>query len=284
MAVEPKDLLQGYGSIPSLPMIYYRIEETINRSASSLTDVGKIVGRDPGLTTRLLKLVNSAFYGFPRRIETVSQALVVIGLNQLRDLVLATSIINLFQGIPKDLVSMESFWRHSIACGLAARLIADRRNEAHPERFFVAGMVHDVGRLIMYKKIGDLCREALIKAKTKGIPLAVAERETIGFDHCEIGRMLFKSWGLPGSLEEAVTCHHRPGKAGLYPLEAAVVHVADVLVNAFRWGTSGEPGVPEFCPSAWEMLELPEAILPDLHRNLKGQFRQVADSILGGLQ
>lgn len=281
VALDPHDLLKGYLEVSSLPMIYYKIDEVINRPNTSMADIGKIVGQDPGLTVRLLRLVNSAFYSFPSKVETITQALVVIGVRQLRELVLATSIVHLFQGIPKDLASMESFWRHSIACGLAARTIATHRHEANIERFLIAGMVHDIGRLIMYKKIGDLSRSALVQSRACGTPLFWAEKEIMGFDHAQIGRMLLQSWNLPQSLEEAVAFHHHPRLAGYYPMEAAVVHVADILVNAFRWGTSGEHAVPPLEAMAWDLIELPESILPTLINSLRGQVDEVVHSILG---
>ncbi len=263
-------------------MIYYKIEEVISRPNTSMADIGKIVSQDPGLTVRLLRLVNSAFFNFPSKIETITQALVVIGTQQLRELVLATSIVNLFQGIPKDLVNMESFWRHSIACGLAARIMATYRNEPNAERFLIAGMVHDIGRLIMYKKIGDLCRSTLIQSRTFGTPLFQAEKEVIGFDHCHIGRLLLQTWNLPKSLEEAVTYHHRPSLATHYPVEAATVHMADIFVNALQWGTSGSHDVPPLEPSAWDLLELPPSLLPSLLHQLRSQVQEVIHSILGG--
>ncbi len=283
MALDPQDLLRGYLEVSSLPMIYYRIDEVISRPNTSMADIGKIVGQDPGLTVRLLRLANSAFYHFPTKIETITQALVVIGTQQLRELVLATSIVNLFQGIPKDLVNMESFWRHSIACGLAARMMATYRHEANVERYLIAGMVHDVGRLIMYKKIGDLSRSALIHSRTSGKPLYLAEKEVIGFDHGQIGRLLLQSWNLPQSLEEAVAFHHRPNLADHFPMEAATVHLADIMVNALQWGTSGAHLVPPLESSAWDLLGLPPNVLPSLLKDLRGQVNEVVHSILGGV-
>ncbi len=281
VAVDPHDLMKGYWEISSLPMIYYKIDEIINRPNTSMADIGKIVGQDPGLTVRLLRLVNSAFYHFPSKVETITHALVVIGTQQLRELVLATSIVNLFQGIPKDLVSMESFWRHSISCGLAARIIAIYRHEPNTERFFIAGMIHDIGRLIMYKKISDLSRSALVRSKTCGAPLFWVEKEVIGFDHGQMGRILLQSWNLPQNLEEAVAFHHRPKLAHCYPMEAAVVHIADILVNALQWGTSGAHAVPPLEAEAWDILGLPVNVLSSMLNDLKGQVNEVVHSILG---
>ena len=133
--------MKGTLEIPSLPMIFTRIDEAVNNPRSSLADIGRIISEDSSLTARLLKIVNSAFYSFPSKIETISRAVTVVGTQQLRDLALATSVMKLFQGIPPDLINMEAFWKHSIACGVAARVLAAHKREANIERFFVAGIL-----------------------------------------------------------------------------------------------------------------------------------------------
>jgi HD-like signal output (HDOD) protein len=282
MVRSPEDLLKSSLEVSSLPMIYYRVNEAINHPNASMADIGKIISDDPGLTVRLLRLVNSAFYGFPNKIGTITQALVIIGTKQLCDLALATSIVSLFSGIPKEFVSMESFWRHSIACGIAAKTIATFRREANIERFLTAGMVHDIGRFIIYKKMGDQAREALLRCKSDGGLLFLAEREMIGFDHASLGGLLLKTWRLPPSLEETVMFHHKPQEARLYPVQTAVIHVADVIVNALQWGSSGEHHVPPLDEKAWEILGLSTDILVPTIHHLKQQLNDVIHSILGG--
>jgi HD-like signal output (HDOD) protein len=280
LTANPDDLLKGCIEVSSLPTIYCRINEAINNPGSSMADIGKIISDDPGLTLRLLRLVNSAFYGFPTKIETITQALVIIGTKQLRDLALATSIVSLFEGIPKEFVSMESFWRHSIACGIAAKTLAAYRREPNTERFFIAGLLHDIGRLILYKKAGDQIREALLRSQTGEGPLFLAEREILGFDHAVVGHKLLQGWNLPASLEEAVTFHHTPGRARRYPIETAVVHVADIVVNALQFGSSGERFVPTLDGEAWERIGFPASKLSSLVEHLDSQVNEVIHSFL----
>jgi HD-like signal output (HDOD) protein len=280
MVHNPDDLLRGYIEVSSLPMIYYKINEAINNPRCSMADISKIISDDPGLTVRLLRLVNSAFYGFPSKIETITQALVIIGTNQLRDLALATSIVSLFEGIPKDLVSMESFWRHSIACGIAAKTLATYRNETNIERFLIAGMLHDIGRLILYKKVSDQVREALLRSQNNKTLLFLMEQEVMGFDHASLGRRLLEVWNLPPSLGEAVAFHHKPHKTTNFPIEAAIVHVADIIVNALRWGSSGEYYVPPLEEKAWELIGLSTGILSSALDSMNRQMNEIIDSIL----
>lgn len=276
----PHDLFRRRILVPSLPRICTRLNEALEDPRTSTVEIAELLSSDPALTARLLRLVNSAVYGFPTRIETPSQAVMIIGTAHLCDLALTTSITRIFRDIPGDLVSMESFWRHSIACGLAARTLAGHRREPNVERFFVAGVLHDIGRLVLYQHAPDLARAALARARERDELLHVAERETIGFDHAVIGATMLRTWGLPASLEEAVAAHHDPRRSRRYPLESAVVHVADVVVHALQFGGSGERFVPPLDPAAWELLELPPAAIVGVVEEVETQYDDVTRTIV----
>jgi len=280
MTPDARQLLDEYVEVSSLPMIFVRINEALNRPSSSIMDVSRIISEDPGLTARLLRLVNSPLYGFPSHIETVSRALVVIGTQQLRDMALATSVIKLFSGIPADLVTMESFWQHSVACGLAARILATYRREANVERLFVGGLLHDVGRLVLYSRMAKLAREALVRARQDRKLLTLAEREVIGFDHALVGSLLVRAWRLPASLEEMVAFHHQPSEARRFPKDAALIHIANIIAHALEIGTSGERFVPPLAAEAWECLGIPISVLARTLDQVERQFDEVLRTIL----
>jgi len=129
MVSKPEQLLETGIKVPSLPAIFNEINEAVEDPESSFTEIAEIIGGDMALSARLLKIVNSSFFGFPSKVETITHAITIVGTAQLRDLVLATTIISQFKGMPKDVVNMESFWKHSVGCGLAARIIAIFRRE-----------------------------------------------------------------------------------------------------------------------------------------------------------
>ena len=276
----PRDLLRGYVEVSSLPMIHLRLEEAINNPKKSMSDIAKIIRDDPGLTARLLRIVNSAFYSFPSRVETISQAVTIVGTQQLSALALATSVMKMFKGLPEDLVSMDSFWRHSIACGLAARQLGTVRREANAERFFVAGMLHDIGRLVMFTKLTDASREILTVAKADKKLLYEIERERLGFTHAVVGGVLLQTWKLPTSLEETVMYHHNPTAAIRFPLEAAIVHVADIIVHAMDLGSSGETYVPPLDAEAWERLNLTPSVLASVEEQIDRQYQDALHTML----
>jgi HD-like signal output (HDOD) protein len=261
MAKSPQDLLRGYFEIASLPVIYTRINDVTNDPRKSMADISKVISEDSGLSARLLRIVNSAFYNFPSRVETISRAVTIVGTQQLRALALATSVLNLFKGVPATLVNMESFWKHSITCGLAARAIAAYRREPNTEFFFTAGVMHDIGRLIMFTRIPEESKAAMVLAKEKSELLYIAEREVIGFDHAAVGRALVQLWKLPSSLEEVVAFHNHPSGATRYPVETGVIHLADIIAHTMRAGTSGESFVPPLYRNSWETIGLNPSIL-----------------------
>src|SRR3569832_2368838 len=161
MSLSPKELVTGAIELASLPVVFFCVFVLFVCFCFFAVDIGHVFSRDPGLTTRLLKIANSAFYSFPSQIDSVSRAITIIGTRELRDLILATSVARLFKGLPNDLVSMDDFWRHSVCCGLAARALAAQRGERLLERFFVAGLRHDIGGVLLYRKVAGLAREAL---------------------------------------------------------------------------------------------------------------------------
>ncbi len=270
-------LLEGVSAVPSLPLFHARLDEAINHPRSSIADIAKIISEDQGLTARILKLANSPLFGYYSRIDTITQAVTIIGVQQVRDLALAISVMGLFEGIPEDLMTMELFWKHSIACGLTARILATSQRESNLERFFVAGILHDIGRLVMFINIPDLCREMIQVSRSDGRSLHEVERERLGFDHGDVGGTLLQRWKIPARVAEPVECHHRCMQAGQYPREACILHLADIISHALEFGASGEACVPRLDERAWDRLALSPNLFPSLVREIDIQFAETVN-------
>jgi HD-like signal output (HDOD) protein len=273
-------LIEDAPAVASLPSVYHRLTEVMNDPYSSAADFGKIVAEDSGLTIRLLRLVNSAFYSMPSRVESVTQALAVVGLEQLHDLVLATSVLTMFRDVPPELVDMESFWRHSLATGVACRVMAGQRRMANVERLFVGGLLHDVGRLLIYIGNPDGARTALERCNETNELLYDVERETMGYDHATVGRLLLSAWNLPGSLQEPIGYHHDPKKAKRFPIEAAMIHVADITAHALQMGTSGERFVPPLSGAALYRLDGDNLLTPSTIAQIDLQYHAAIQAVL----
>ncbi len=276
MSITPRELVAGTIEIATLPEVFLRINEMIDSPRHSAADIGNVIMQDPGMTARLLRIVNSAFYGFPSQIDTVSRAITIIGTRELRDLILATTVVKMFKGLPNDLVNMEDFWRHSIYCGLATRTLAAQRGERLLERHFVAGLLHDIGSLLIYRKIPELAREALLRSHNGHIPLQRAEQDLLGFDHAGVGVEIMRKWKLPEHLQEAVEFHHSPTRALHFPRDTALVHLADIIADRMQAGNSGEEHVYPMAHNAWELAGVDEACLSEVVNEVERQFDDAA--------
>src|SRR5512136_649737 len=191
-------------SVYSLPLIYERLTEVINHPRSSIEDITRVIGEDQGLTARLLKLANSPLFGYFSRIDSIGKAATIIGTQQLQSLALAVSIIEVFHTVPEDLVNMKTFWQHSIACGITARALAVYRREANVERVFAAGLLHDIGRLVICTAIPELFTRMLIACRDENNLLYRTEEGELGFTHATFGGRLLEKWHIPASIAEPV--------------------------------------------------------------------------------
>ena len=268
-------LVQNLPSLSSLPAVLNELERSLGRNDLSMEDFGKIISKDPDLTARILRMANSAFYGIQARVETVSQALSLIGLDELRELLSGSSIVEYFQNIPASLLNMKEFWKHSVACGIAAKELAICKKAPETERFFVAGLIHGIGRLVLLTKEPYIYGKILQEHPQSKQTLFSFEKEQLGFNHAEVGRLLLLSWQFPPSLISAVAHQHYPHKTASSYLEASIVHVADFLVNAMDIGNSGEASYVWVNPTVINDLSLDIHHLQSVMVQVDRQFDEV---------
>jgi HD-like signal output (HDOD) protein len=264
--------------LPEIPSIAFELKEVIENPMSSAEHIARVVSTSPSLTAVLLKIVNSSFYGFPSKISTVSHAVSIIGTREISGLALGISILSIFKNIPKETIDMHSFLRHSLACGILSRVVAAHKNMPQTEQMFVSGLLHDLGRLMLYMHFPDESHDILARSWNLNRLLYKEEKNCLGCDHAQIGRHLMKQWNLPPILENNVLYHHNPSEAG-QPVPAAVVHLADIIVNSLGIGSSGERFIPSLDYGAWENLELSPNSFESVIRQAIHQF-QGLESIL----
>lgn len=274
MQLDPISYIQTVPSLAALPAIYYRLNDAINNPSASLRDIAAIIERDPALAAQLLKIANSAFFKFPSQVSTITQAITIVGTQQLKDLTLACKVISTFPKIPAGTVNDEQFWHHSIAVGIAARVLATFRRESNVERYYVIGLLHDIGRLLIYLMKPQLASQAQSICRQEHRLLFKVEDELMQTSHSELSGLLLKHWNLPDSLWEPALHHHNPSLAKNHPEEAAVIHIADVLAHTLQLGTSGELTIPPLSPEAWEKLGLKPEQLSDILQEIEFQFSE----------
>ena len=278
--ITPHELVSGVVRLGSLPEVCIRVNEMLDDPKISASDIGKIISQDPGLTARLLKIVNSAFYGFPSRIETVSRAVTVIGLRELRGLVLAASAVEAFSKIPNDILNMVRFWRHSVYCGVVAKLLAQRCDVLHSERLFVAGLLHDIGKLIISHRLPTQAREILRLQRETDLPEIQIERQVLGFDHAHVGGELLKVWQMPKTLMSAVRYHHEPNETDDAIIDTSLVHIANGMTFIAEQGLDAEGKGDEILLYAWQTSGLKPEVMDEIFQQAGELFTEALESIL----
>jgi HD-like signal output (HDOD) protein len=227
MQLMPVDLVRGEVDLPLLPAIFQQFTDKLDDPSAKAEDFAEIISSDPSLTAKLLKIVNSAYYSFTASITDVTHAITIVGLTELRELVLAVSVVEFFDDLPNQIVNMKSFWQHSVLTGLLARELQNTAAFRSKQSMFTAGMLHDIGSLVFYNRLPEIARSVLEISDREKTPRYLVERSNLGFDHANIGGELVRHWGLPGFLIEVIDCHHAPERAESFHRETQLLQLAD---------------------------------------------------------
>lgn len=231
----PKDayeLIADTVDLVSLPDIYIRVKNVLDDPESSMADLTAVVSFDPALAARLLTLANSAFFGFSTKIDTIGRAVNILGGRQIHDLVLATTVADAFNKTTPRTLTTHEFWTGSVHCGLLAKSFASACGLIDADRFFVEGLLFDIGHLILDQTEPELCAAAFAAARDNDTPIHVCERELIGCDYAAVGAALMEVWNFPGGFIESVRCQNDPAEAQMFPLDTSILHVAVSLLRA----------------------------------------------------
>ncbi len=275
---DPGTLVTDDPSLASFPDIYFRLRDAIDDPRTSAGQIADIIGTDPGLAATLLRLANSPFYGLSRPIDSLARGVLLIGAGELAQLALGVSVVERFRDIPSGCLNMRQTWEHAVGCGALARILAAHIGGLPQEQLFVAGLLHDLGRLVLMRRLPRHMARAIALARERRTPLATAERAVFGYDHAAVGRTLLAHWRLPPALAVAVGGHHGgPDTA----LDAAIVHVADVMTVAAGFGSNGSPLVPPLAETAWTALGLEPGLVPVVLSQARRQVGDIVSSLLG---
>ena len=255
------ELVSNTTSLISLPEIYLKIKRLMDDQTSDIHDFAGAVTTDPNLTSAVLKLINSPFYGFSGQIQAIDRAVNLLGLGQLHDLVLALSAVDSIRK-NNDIELLKTFWKRSIYCGVLARQLAERRGLREPSCLFVIGLLHEIGRMLLYMKHPEAVRNAISDALTRQRPLAESESSLFGYHYGDIGARLMADWNLPEKFQTVIRSHLCPEPGDEYQMEAMILGVSHKIAVLAR------PGVDPYDYPTDELgldaLEIEEAQLQTL--------------------
>jgi len=268
--------LENITSIPTLPTVIERITRLLQNPKTSAEEIGKAITTDQALATKVLKLVNSAFYGFPGKISTITHAIVILGFSTIKNIVLTTSIFDAFhkKGDESPEFDLEEFWKHSIACGAAAQSIAKYLGSNNKEECFIAGLLHDLGKLIICQYLPDEFSKALTYTREHEILLFESEKDLFNATHQEVGAFLTRRWNLPQNLQNAVLFHHDPDPEREHYMMTAAVHCADIFVRALDFGNGGDDKIPALSEHVWKSFGFENSSITDLFDAIQDEIEK----------
>jgi putative nucleotidyltransferase with HDIG domain len=274
-----KKIISGTKTLIAPPDVWFRFNEAVNSNSSTIHDIAEIIKTDPSLVANVLKVVNSPFYGIRNRIDTISRAISIIGMDDLYNIITSVVAVNSFSNIATNLVKPATFWRHSFCTAILAKKIARHCNVLHTERLYVVGLLHDIGSLLLYATYPGESEE-IIKESSGDEELHYRlEQKMLGFTHADIGAELLKEWGLPDSLTESIRNHHEPCKDEELILDKCIIHLANALSNCYILGTYLEAlpeksNTPDAC--IWDYITLSDEDKSEIYDGLD---EELADAI-----
>jgi HD-like signal output (HDOD) protein len=270
-----RKLVERVQGLPTLPSMLNNINQMILNPRTSAKEVAQVISSDPALTSKVLRVVNSSFYGFPNRITTITHAIVILGFNTIKSIVLSSTIFDVFRRTvkPGDFDRTE-FWKHSIGCGAAAKVLGRRLGYPMLEELFIAGLLHDVGKIVMDQFLSDKFQEVLGLVRQNDLLIADAEMQVLGATHADVGSWLFEKWNLSKGLVDTTRFHHNPALAADTQKFAEIIHVADILVRACRFGNGGDNKIPALSEAAWKDLGLQEGEMDELLQQTGGEIEK----------
>jgi putative nucleotidyltransferase with HDIG domain len=257
--------------LPTLPKVLDEVSRLVQDPNANTDEIAKIISRDQVLSAKVLKMVNSPVYGFPGRIGTVQHALVLLGFNVVRGIIISTSVFDMM------IKAMEGLWEHSLGCALAANVVARAAGLADPEEYSVAGLLHDLGKVVAAVQMPELHEAVSQAVREKDLRWFDAERAVMGFGHDRINAWLARHWNLPGNIREGMSHHHSPETAQLYPETAAAVHIGDWIVRIYEYGTGGDDQAAVLSKKALDMLKLKLSDMDRILDEFAGQLAEVSD-------
>ena len=279
MSVESGDIRRRMGTlrnVPTLPDVFGKIIPLMESPSAGAQDISNIISSDQALSAKILRVVNSAFYGFPGRISNISHALIILGFDVVKGLILSTAVFDMMKT-----GGLHGLWKHSLGCAAAARVIARKTNSPNPDEISTSALLHDIGKVVIRIELPD--ESALIDqlVAEKEISTYDAEQEILGFNHADVGGWLCHEWHLPARLAEPITHHHNPhlSKSALVP--TATVNFADSLTRGIGFGSGGDDLVPQIDSQAWAALDIGDSLLEEIIKETYDKL-EVADDYLSG--
>lgn len=273
--IELKNKIAEIEDLPTLPTIIMKVIDVINNPKASVGDLKAVIESDYVQTLRVLKLANSPYYGFPRKITTISTAIVLLGFNEIKNLLLSSSVYDMYKKMDhKDNFSFNlyRFLDHCTGVASCARIIGEYTKYEKPEELFVAGLLHDIGRSIQFQFFQADFKKLLQNVLATDSWIYKKEKRVLGYTHSEIGMILAEKWQLGNKLTDIIAYHHRPFLSHNFSKEASIVGIADCIIRSLGIGYGGDSQIPKIEVEVFKKAELQESDIPIIMNEVEKKF------------
>ncbi|MBD2858131.1 HDOD domain-containing protein [Spongiibacter sp. KMU-158] len=263
--LSPSSLVENVDSLISFPDVALRVNQLVNDPDSSAADIASTIESDPAITAKLLRVSNSAMMNNGTEITDINRAITRLGLRQVNELLMGIDVSQSFDKMPNQIVSLTNFWQHSLYCAVIARKLATQIKCDQANSAFSAGLLHDIGHLIMFSRAPDASEKALTLSLEDydDSEIFLAEQETLGFDHSDVGLELARHWNLPQILQDCIYAHHEPYKLENPATLVWVIHIANSFAVLAEINSENIEDASKIKDEAWEVTGLSPAALPD---------------------
>lgn len=253
--IDIEKILKKVDEFPTLPTIYTALSEIMANPRSTINDAAQIISQDQSSVSKILKAANSSIYGLRVNIDTITQAIFYIGFDEVKNLIGAMSIIKLFSNVKDErTISPVALWKHSIAVGAITRILGEALQIKHLENYFIAGIIHDIGKLFFYKYLKNEYVKVVDFASNNNIQIKQAEKEILGITHTMVGELLAQKWKLPQNLINAISSHNSGFVDGKIDMLVSCVHLANVLAVSIDYGMNRDELIPEPNRKIWQYM------------------------------
>ncbi|MBI4567271.1 MAG: HDOD domain-containing protein [Planctomycetes bacterium] len=271
------DRITGIHDIPTLPHVINKLNALLKAPHSTAQDVGELINTDQALASKTLKLVNSPYYGFGGKIQNINRAIVILGFNKIRNLALSVSVVEMFKGARSSRFDFPAFWEHSIGSAVMCETLADFLKSPETEDAFVAGLLHDLGKLILVIYFPEDEEATARVVEEEGLFTFDAEKRLLGIEHGELGMALAETWNFPDKLVRAIGYHNRPARSRQVRELTFLVHMAQFLSQCLLVGAAGEVAVPPVSPEVWQHFEFTPEDLDETFARFTTNLKRAAD-------
>lgn len=283
MNVGAQALVDDVENLISLPELVIKINEMVNSESANAAEIGRLISHDPALSSAILRVANSSMYANVGQVESITRAVTILGTKQIRDLVLSATAAKVFDGIPNDVVSVEDFWHHSLYCALLARALARHSKGVDAETMFTAGLLHDIGHLVMFHRQPEQAHAAILRTVQgeAAVELYQAEKDILGYTHCDVGESLARHWRLPDVLIQCIASHHDLKTAGAFTRPVAHIHIANAIASLPYSDIPTPEELSRVHPEAWEMSGLSAGDLAEAIDEARAGFDEARAALFG---